>query len=164
VNPSEAYRIAASTPDLLVLQELPYAVVGWLALASGLFMAGVAAFTHWRFGSPRTTFFVLSMAGGVCALLGVWLMGLQYEFSFWRGRSAIEIRMSWFGRTVSDERLNYTVPPIADIVVTKRTTRQLVLRFQDGRTKTLGLSTDREGHEEAVQLINRFLQTGSVLQ
>jgi len=164
VSPYAAYRIAASAPDLLVLQELPYAIAGWCALASGVFMAAVSVMMHWRAGSPRTTLIVLLIGAVVCILLGAWLVGLQYEFSFFRSRSAVEIRVSWFGRTVSNEHLAYTAPPAADVVTTKRTTHQLVLRFADGRVKTLGLSTDRPGHEDTARMINHFLQTGSVLQ
>ena len=77
---------------------------------------------------------------------------------------AVEISMTWFGIKISKEQLTYTSPPVADIVTTKRTTHQLVLRFNDGRVKTLGLSTDQEGHQETADMINRFLQTGSVIQ
>jgi hypothetical protein len=164
MNPYEAYQVVVSRPDLLMLREPPYAMAGWAAVFSGIFMAVFVVFMHWKFGSSRTSFVALLIGSGVCLLLGVWLVGLEYNFSFFRDKSAIEVSTTWFGLTISSERLTYTSPPVADIVTTKRTTHQLVLRFNDGRVKTLGLSTDQEGHQETADMINRFLQTGSVVQ
>jgi len=158
-----AFEIVAANPDLLIVRDLPYTIPGWAAMISGAFLA-IFACIRWWFGLPRLTVGVLIVAGFLCILLGGWLIGLQSEFSFLRRESAIEIHKNWFGRTVSDERLTYATPPVADIVVTKRTTRQIVLRFSDGRVKTLGLSTDRAGYEQAATAINHFLRGASILQ
>jgi hypothetical protein len=158
-----AFEIVTIRPDLFAFRELPYTAAGWAAIAGGAFFV-IFAMARWWFGLPRLTFAIMIAVGTVCVTLGVWLIGLEYRFSFFRGESAIDINMNWFGRPVSVERLKYSVPPVAEIVTTKRTTNQLVLRFADGRVKRLGLSTDRSGHAEMAGLINTFLQGGSILQ
>lgn len=157
---TSAFQIVAANPDLLIVRDLPYTMAGWAAVICGVFLAVFAYIRSW-FGLPRLTVGILMAGGFVCMLLGGWLIGLQYEFSFLRRQSSIDIHMTWFGRTVSDEKLTYTTPPVADIVVTKRTTRQIVLRFSDGRIKRLGLSTDRAGYDEVVGAINSFLRGDS---
>ena len=99
-----AFEIVAVNPDLLLVRDLPYTLPGWAAMISGAFLA-IFACIRWWFGLPRLTVGVLTAAGFLCMLLGGWLIGLQYEFSFSRRETAIKIHMSWFGRTVSDERL-----------------------------------------------------------
>jgi hypothetical protein len=158
-----AFEIIPVNQDLLVVRDLPYVLAGWAAIAGGAFMAIFAYIRH-SFGLPRLTVAILVSGGFVCMLLGAWLIGLQYQFSFLRRQSAIVIQMTWFGRTVSNEKLTYTTPPVADIVVTKKTTSQLILRFNDGKIKRLGLSTDRAGYDEVVTSINQFLGGASVLQ
>jgi hypothetical protein len=163
MNQFQAYQIVTVAPHLFVFRELPYTFPGWAAIVSGAFLA-IFGLIRWWLGLPRLTLAVFITGAAICAVLGVWLIGLEYTFSFERSQSVIDIHMSWFGRTVTDERLHYSTPPYADIVVTKRTTNQLVLRFADGKVKTLGLSTDREGHAEIANLINTFLRGGSILQ
>jgi len=159
-----AFRIVTSTPDLLVFQDPPYVMPAIVAIFSGFFMAVTVLFLNWRSGFTRTRLVALLLGSLICLLFGIWLAGLQYEFVFSRPESRIDIRMSWFGHQVSFEKLSYTTPPVASIVTTKNTTNQLVLTFNDGRVKKLGLSTDRQGYDEVVQMVNTFFHNPSTIK
>jgi len=164
MNPFSEFQIVTSTPYLLVLRELPYSTAGWAGIIFGLLMALSGAWKYWRSAPSRGALIALALGSSVMFFVGLWLVGLGYTFSFFRSQSAVEIRMSWFGRTVSNQRFTYTIPPVAEIVTSPRKTHELVLRFEDGHLESMGLSTDRPGHDEATKMINQFLQTGSVVQ
>jgi len=163
MNPFLGFRIGSPAPDVLVLQEVPYTLVGWILLGSAIFMGATAWYRHRRFETPKGTLVALLGASTVCVLVSLLVLGVRYQYTFQRRESVIVIQQSWFGWSFGSERLTYTDLPTAD-VVTDKNRRQLILRFADGHIERLGLSTDRIGHERAAHMINDFLQTGSVPQ
>jgi hypothetical protein len=163
VTPDIAFRISEPAPGVLLIEELPYLMAGWCAIAAGVTGAAIAVITQWR-ESGRLKMLMLLGGAAACGLLGLVVIGLSYEYSFDRAQSAIDIHSSWFGNAVSQQHLVYKAPPRAEVVTTRNTTHQLVLRFQDGSVRKLGLSTSRAGHDEVAAGINRFLSGGSFVQ
>ncbi len=163
MTPDIAFRVSQPAPGVLLIEELPYLLAGWCAIAAAVIGAAIAVITQWR-AAGRTTMIMLLGGAAVCGLLGFVLIGLSYQYRFERAQSAIHIHSSWFGNPVNQQHLGYKAPPRAEVVTTKKTTQQLVLRFEDGSTRKLGLSTDRAGHDEVAAAINRFLSGGSFVQ
>lgn len=162
--PFSEFQVVTSTPDLLVLHEMAYSALGWIGIISAILGAIAGGWKYWRSGLSRGGLIALAVGTGMMFLFGLWTVGLEYTFSFLRSQSAIELQMTWFGRKVSKERLTYTVPPVAEIRTNPKKTYELILRFPDGRFKSLGLATAGPGYEEAARMINQFLQRQSVIQ
>ncbi len=163
MTPDIAFNITEPAPGVLSVEELPYLLAGWCAILSGLAGMIIAIILRWR-AAYRTPLAVAICCTGICILLGVWLIGLHYETRLDRAQSAATIRRTWFGHLASERRIAWRNAPVADIVVTKNTTRQLVLRFEDGSLCRLGLSTDRDGYDQAAARINTFLRGESLLK